>query len=484
MTGIVRRETSRIITLVLAITFSLVACSSAQPLYSNGSNIQGTYEIDPIFTEFYTRLGDGEILGPAISPLFWQGQLRMQYIETGLMVYDPLAIPNYYLAPLGLDLGYSDPISENLGQPTDQYVGGHTIYDNFFPMYEKLGGQTVVGDPLTEVRHNVEKMRIEQHFENLGLYQYLDDPTGQVYLLAYGAFACDFSCTYAPPTSAIIEREINLPEPFASAARILGIGFIGEPLAGPHVAADGNVEIIFENLVIYVDPNNPNRVIVRPIVEQIGFVGHQPVERMNTNLVIFFPVADGKGYNIPIIFNDFLGNYGGLDITGLPISELFQLEDKVFRQCYSNLCLDYYESRDENSKITVAPLGAIYMAYTLQSDGDGGIAEVAELPSEIQIRIWEESVYLTSLEKQILYVSVFDSGIPLFGYEPLLTLTLPDGSQNIYRLASTDVNGISFITIPPVPATNGTLIFYEVCVENPITGFSCAQDSYLIWGNP
>ncbi|MCH7663807.1 MAG: hypothetical protein IH859_08065 [Chloroflexi bacterium] len=456
------------------------ACGYIQSVFAAEELSQGKYIVDPQFDDLYQRLGGVETLGPAITPLFWQGHLRLQYTEASLMAFDPLAVPNHFLMPLGFDLGYLDPVVENTGQPDGQYVGGHFVYSEFLLLYEFLGGEAVVGPPLTEVRHNIEKTRLEQHFGNLGIYISLDDPIVQAHLLAYGVFSCDFSCPYTPIESAIIEKEINLPEPFATAANFLGSDFLGDPLDGPYEAGDGNTQIIFENIVLFVDPINSGRVMARPIVEYIGFSAHQPVERLNTDLVIFFTLEDERGFNIPVIFGDFLAKHGGLDIAGNPISEIFRLEEGVTRQCFTNLCLDY---REDSQSITVAPLGAIYKAYTIRSDSDIRILDVPTPPTELQIRVWEENAFITSQEEQILYISVFDEGVALAGIVPTLTLTLPTGIQTIYRFAPTDESGMTFISIPPVEAINGTLIFYEICVENTDAGVVCAQDNYLIWGN-
>lgn len=477
------RSKPRLLILAMVILFIISACRFAEIMTASVSNTRGTYQVDPLFEEYYNRLGGRETLGPPITPLFWQDHLQLQYTEAGLMAFDPLAIPNYYLISLGLDLGYSDSIVENLGQPPGQYVGGHIIYGAFLPLYQDLGGEAVVGPPLTELRQNPEKNRLEQHFGSLGFYQRMNDPNSKVFLLAYGVYACDFSCQYSAPDSAIIERETHLPEPFSTALNFLGGAFVGEPLAGPHVARDENIEVIFENIVLYVDPNNSNRVIARPIVEYIGFTAHEPVGRLDSDLVIFFTLQGDKGHNIPVIFSNYLAQHGGLDVAGVPISELFPLEESVYRQCFSNLCLDYYENREDPQKITVAPLGSIYKSYTIRTDSDVRILDVPTAPAKIQLRVWEESAFITSLQEQTLYVSVFDDGVPLVGLDPMLTLTLPDGTLSIYRFSATDQNGMSFITIPPIEATNGTLIFYEICAEYTGAGVVCTQDNFLIWGN-
>lgn len=407
----------------------------------------------------------------------------MQYTETALLVYDPLANPNFYLGPLGIDLGYGGAGSINSGESNPVFPERYPVFGGFLDLYNQLGGEFVVGLPLGDARLNTEKNRIEQHFANLGFYQSLDDPNRKAYLLAYGVLACSRDCAYSPPNSAIIENGINLQEPFAGAAAALGPDFTGEALAGPYTAADDNLEVIFENLVMFVDPADPSRVVIRPIVEMIGFQPHPLAERMSTDKVVFYIVRDGLGFNIPVAFNDFLSDHGDLSISGPPISELFQRDPDVFRQCFANLCLDYFINNDVEDRVRLAPLGAIYKAYFLQPDEPSQGLHVPDLPGDYQLRVSEAAPYITSQQEQTIFVNVFQSDSPVVGIETTLSVTLPDGSLIKYRLPPTDEHGLASISIPPIPAPNGQMIFFEVCVGDGSLAI-CVQDNYLIWGNP
>jgi len=143
----VTRSKPRLFVLTMVLILFLSACKIPDSLASTVGNSEGTYRVDPLFEDYYSRLGGIDVLGPAITPLFWQEHLRLQYTETGLMAFDPLAVPNYYLEPLGIDLGYSDPFVENIGQPGNRYVAGHFVHDEFLPLYDLLGGKSVFGPP-------------------------------------------------------------------------------------------------------------------------------------------------------------------------------------------------------------------------------------------------------------------------------------------------------------------------------------------------
>jgi hypothetical protein len=220
--------------------------------YPTDSWTSYTYPVDPIFQEFYEYLGGESTLGPAIAPLQESGNLKTQYVEAALMVYDPMAVEGerYQLAPLGLNFGVAEPPVPDPKQPQLRYINGHIIDPVFLPYYEKMGGARFVGRPITEARHNPEKGRIEQYFENVGFYRLEQDFTNQVFLLAYGVFACGQSCRYQPIAVSIPSQKPILPEPFASAVARLGLSFVGRTLSEPYINSEGMVEIIFENIVL------------------------------------------------------------------------------------------------------------------------------------------------------------------------------------------------------------------------------------------
>jgi hypothetical protein len=416
------------------------------------------------------------VLGPAITPLFLENNLRLQFVESALLVHDPGSSPSHFLHPLGIGLGYSDPPREDPNQPGVVFNGGHAIYEQFVGRYEQLGGAFYVGRPLTEVRVNVEKNRLEQHFANLGLYVSLDDPGETVRLLAYGVFSCDHQCRYRPQQSAVIARNAALPEPFGGAAERIGNSFLGEPLTDPYYAPDGNLEIIFENMVLYSLAEDPAQVRARPIVPQVGFEPQPLVERMNDPLVYFYS-ADGQyGHNVPVIFNDYLRQHGGLEIAGDPISEVFPLEEGVFRQCFTNLCLDYYVNAEPGLKLRPAPLGFLY-------NNADFFEPAAPTAASLSLLTWDEKALVTSQESQTIHASVFENDAPVAGQTPTLTLILPDGKNLVYVFPPTSQAGQTQMSIPPLQAANGTLIFYEVCLDTPDGARRCEKENYLIWGN-
>lgn len=246
--------------------------------------LEDTYLVDTIFRDYYASLGGLDTLGPALTPLQTSGGLNIQYVQSALLVYDAQAVQaeRYRLAPLGIVFGIAEPAVPNPGVPDSRYVNGHVIYADFLSLYEQMGGERVAGRPLTEARYNPDKARVEQYFENLGFYRLEDDPSGEVRLLAYGAFACDVRCRYQPPAASIPSLRPLLPEPFSTKVAQLGLTFVGRTLSEPYINSDGQLEIIFENLVLVSNaPIQASKGIQLPFhlwLPQIFSSGHAPAQ--------------------------------------------------------------------------------------------------------------------------------------------------------------------------------------------------------------
>lgn len=505
-----------------------------------------SFPIDPLFEEFYAYLGGEPVLGPPISRLIESGNVKSQYVESAQLLFDPLAAPSdrFHLAPLGLMLGVAEPPVPEPGLPGSRYINGHTIYDEFLPFYDELGGARFVGRPLTEARHNPEKHRIEQYFENLGMYRLDDEPPGSAHLLAYGAIACPQGCRSQPPPSGVPGLRPILPAPFSTSASRLGLDITGLTLSEPYRSPDGEIEVIFENLVLVLDlvEEAPPAVVfrlwlpkiksasrpvqdreyainlwlpitvtvisgdrvsarlemarplwlplvfsrpeallqgvhLRPIVQMLGFEPQPPVPPSEDPLMVFYPTEGSRGHNVPLLFDAFLKRLGGISVSGPPISEVFPLSDGVFRQCFSNLCLDFDTNAPDNEQLAPARLGAEYKEkYYLPP---GSLPESGEL-GYLNMTVSRAHRYVTSDQSQEVQVVVSENGMPLANREPVLSLTLPDGSQQVFKMEPTDAEGQTRLLLPPVAAPSFTLIRYQVCLVDREGEQLCLEDQYPI----
>ena len=446
--------------------------------------------VDPLFRDFYDNLGGENVLGPAISPLFPLNNLKYQYTQNSLMEYNPESAPSekFRLANLGQDMGITEPAVSQHGTG-GLYLDGHVIFAPFIPMYTKLGGIRIVGRPLTEVHFNPEKQRYEQYFENVGFYWYESDPQDAVHLLAYGVWKCDKHCPYPYQINSIVDLPNNIRNPlddlFTEAMAQLGSDFTGFALTAAYQAPDGKIDKIYENVVLTADPANGNRVTLRRLPEAVGVLVQPPVPKSEIKGMNFFPKEVDLGYNIPQAFLDYIMAHGGLEISGPPITELALTTEQVFRQCFKYMCLDYHllSNLPEPLRIRPAPLGYPYRDVNYKVQPPGDVIQIS-LDKAITMQVYVRYELILSSQMQEVSASIFMGEKPYSRVEPILVVSYPDGSQKAYYFPPTGKDGKTTKILDPIPAQNGTLVPYKVCLSTPSKDLFCVKESFVIWGNP
>ena len=514
--------------LIGACTFIQDLIASPTPTTSIADSLNVSYPVDNIFRDFYDFLGGEEMLGPAISIPQESGEVIRQYVEAGLMVYDPNANQkgSTYLDSLGLSFGVEEPTVPNPNRTDEVYINGHIIYKQFLALYRKLGGARFVGLPITEVHYNSVKGRTEQYFENLGFYISDNDQSKTAHLLAYGTFACDQECRYKRDPVSIPASKPFLPQAFNNEVARLGYDFVGRPLTESHKQGEGE-EIIFDNLVMVYQPDQKvnvmkgqggfqmwfpqvlftfpggyartkqeesfnlmvplilssesKSVLFRPIVGMVGIEPEPPVPSNGDPIMVFYPTDGNLGHNVPKYFNDYIQLHGGLGVSGPPVTEVFRVSEGIYRQCFTNLCLDFDLNVQKAERLYPVPLGMAYKEKYYSEPGDQ--FEKQNL-KDIKITVWEDQLYVTSAESQVINVLIQEKGVPLKNWEPELILTMPDNRVLNYYFPPTDEDGKASIKIPPVKTSSGTLIPYRVCMRGVKGESVCVENNYLIWNIP
>ena len=438
------------------------------------------YPVDPVFREFYELLGGEPVLGPVISPVFQTGGLQYQYTVAVLMEYDPQALESdrFRLSPLGLDMGLQDLPAPPPERQDVLYLNGHVVFEDFVALYDRLGGLSYAGKPLTEVRHNLEKRRFEQYFENVGFYRLEDAPGEQASLLAYGAWKCGLSCRHAPPSASIVTLPSLSAAPFIQNVNRLGSDFTGFALTVPYLSQEGAMEQVFENLVMVVNLDRPGLVSYRPLPLHLGILPETMETPAEKPGFTFFEINPRQGYQIPDHFLEYISSHGGLEVSGIPIGRLADLGNGIFRQCFTNLCLEERQDRPERQRIHPAPLGYSYreVFYSLAA------GEPAE-PQQVRIELWESQPPAAEHSAQELGVTLSANGNPLTNLTPILTFDLPGGVSRVVTLPATDQEGRSRLILESFPARDGSLIPYQICVTSRVQQAYCVRDSFVVWNS-
>ena len=248
--------------------------------------------------------------------------------------------------------------------------------------------------------------------------------------------------------------------------------------------SDGRLEQVFANLVLTADGNdpiNPDLVTPRPIVDLLKILPSPLVAPSPQADQYFFEVNSGLGYNIPVAFKEYIDQHGGFKISGEPVNELSQINERVSRQCFRNICLDFDPTAPQHLQIRPAVLGVDYLKSNLRSPA----RPTAETQSfqQITVQVWEAQDQVASNQEQEIWANVSQNGQPLANIQPVLVLNLPDGSQVSYDMPATGGDGRTSLKIPPIVAANGVLIPYELCVPQAEQMF-CTRQEYLILNVP
>jgi len=456
------------------------------------------YSLDPVFRIFVRNLGDTDIIGPVISPVMEYGDKKTQFVEKGLLVFDPSSTQAGMVRfwPVGRELQVEEP-SINLPAALDEgalFINGHYISTDFAKFITQIGGLSVTGSPLTEVHFNPFYQRYEQFFENVGLYKLKNELDGDVHLLSYGSWMCAENCTPGPDKSAFLDIAGPVSEPYLSLVNKVGRDFAGYPLNCEIKTPEPvSPEIkVFKNLVMTADPNTQDSARLLSIPELIGIPKEAPSQEIFEDRAIFIPTnIEGEGFNVPIPLLDYIERHGGLGISGLPITH-FKKYGEGFRQCFEYLCLTHQPEAVSWLQTQPEALGYFYIRLhpecknfkvsgPFQSDPADAGAKIAD----IQLKTWEEFPYLSPGYAQTIHVSVKDKiNRPLAGYEVDLVVKVPDSSGNLQlKFPPTDASGQSEADVPILVLPSGTLVPYQVCVGIADERL-CLDEDYVIWENP
>ncbi|HDD62014.1 MAG: hypothetical protein DRI65_12275 [Chloroflexota bacterium] len=466
--------------LILFVVGIISACSGSE------RNSAGYYLVDPQFSDLYERLQGEKTLGPPISnKKYLSGtNLEKQYFEGVVMIYDPDHSPRYYLDPVGIEAGFSDLPNQQPENPGVRYLNGFVVPVEFSHFYDQMGGGRWVGLPLTRARLNPDKGRVEQYFENMGFFRFEDDPPGTVHLMPYGLWKCAGECSQYPgvQNAGISSSEVEeIQSPFGEAIARFGTSFTGDTISSAYHAADGSIEQIFKNVVLFQDPDSPMGVSLRPVSSLLERVDQNYQIRQNGAEDYFRDLENGNGYYIPAYFMEFIDRYFGFGISGEPITQLEEIRDGVSQQCFENYCLLFDAAAGEGQQVRILPQGQKYKEEFYRDAGK----PKTETPvvRNIQMDIWEQMPQISSQEKQQIGACVHEEGKPLTNVQAFIKVNPEGQGSSTFFFDPTDSGGCAFLELEPIQAANGTTVDYQVCFQGLGDQEYCKKDSYLIWGN-
>ncbi len=435
----------------------------------------GTTAVVPLFSEFYNRISGPAILGPAISGLTQYNGMQAQYTEAGLMIFDDRlnGQARFRLAPLGANLY---PLQTPAATAQDTQIDGFVSHDKIRLLYYALG-EEVVGAPRTNLEVNLALNRMEQHFENLGIGFWLDDPTAPPFVLAYGVASCNADCRYNPDGELKVTPTAIQAPVFQDVIDVLGADLLGELVAGPYALPDGGEEIVYQNAVLVTRPGAA-RAEVRSIVPLLGIGSDPLVPNLNIPAVYFVPLDESGrlGHNVPAFLWAFIEAHGGLAMFGNPITEI--MADNLrntYSQCFEKFCLEFDPAAAPHLQVRPRALGQEYKNRFGSSAAPATAAQLTLMMS-VSKDISDAGTILT------ITANVLRGTEPQPDHPLALYITLPDGTHQEYDFGPTDASGEARLTLPPLTYANGTWMYFTACLELP-EGRVCQKDEHLFFGN-
>ncbi len=415
-----------------------------------------------------------------------------QFTVNALICMNPLLEGDgrFSVYPIGSELG----LREDPGQPGDPnslVINGYAVYAEFVPIYQKLSQSLYAGDPISPVHMNYERERIEQYFSNVGFYRNFSDPPGTIKLLAYGAAACD-DCSYQPAAEAsVLDGALpSMASPLLDDLISMDDASVfGEALTTPYPAADGNVEQVYESVVLYREISS-GLVRFRPLSILLGLPAGTPGQKLygSEKGLIFYAVQGDLGYHVPVAFYDFINKHGGIAQSGDPIAEAIETQPGAWSQCFVSYCLELDPAARKDSQVSVTKLGSQFLQFqAVVTPVVEATAVPAVAPPSVILQVSEINNPLSSAEQQQISILLLNAAdqLPLAGYETTLIVNLPENKTYTAVLPSTLADGTSTLTLPVMKnIPNGTIITYQVCTKNLAGSQVCQSDNFLVWEDP
>ena len=472
--------------IVLVFALFIGSCNS---INTNPQEAKALNAIDPILREYYLELGGEKILGQPISDIISWKNYKCQYTVSSLLCFDEnnTGQGRYFLAPISDEINFKtvEPIFSSLDIIGDSFP--QNVYPPFQAVLNNMRQTYDIGNAISVTQYNITQERIEQYYERIGLFQPFDDEA-DVSLLPYGVLHCGPKCTY----------ELDADEQYLSYARVIeapfapelskygGIPIFGKPLSEPYTADDDQIEQIFENVIAYKSSASETGLMLRPLPTMMDMITNPPGPKslgVKDN-VIFYITQEELGYHVPLVFDQFITDHGGMSLSGNPISEATVYEgESVARQCFEYYCLEYDQEAGKENNIRLTPLGLLFIDK-VKADNNKIINTDQNTPV---LNIQKEKNQVSSDESQKITITVQDSEqlAPVQDIATKIIVSMPGGEDKIYYPELTNADGKTSYIIPPSSdLENGTIVTYQVCINLELEEPVCKSDSYLIWSKP
>lgn len=447
---------------------ALSGCSPAGPRAAQTEDAR--YTIAPPIQTFLIENDLEGKFGPALEPPRVEGGISRQTFLAAELEHDADAEQGQgvRLLPLGVRLGLAEPPVPPGADTAGRYFDatGHFLYPGFVQRYEQLGGEDLLGAPISEAKFREGK--IFQYFENVGMYKQEDAPPLDAGLLALGAASRpELSPAVTEDTAVVLPPSIVF-QPFAPFIEPFGgEALFGPPLTEPYLAPDGALEQVYERAVLFSEDADPESAGLRRLGAALG-PAEPPALPADEPDALYF---EQTGHNVRWALAEFYQSHGGDEILGLPLGE-GELSGDVMTQRFEKGVLEYHYDLPPDLAIQLAPLGRRFLEAAAVTPAttatpawrsQGTIAPTPGGPEgTVRLKTWPLHPVMGQGQQQIIYIEAKDDrGEPIAGITPLMAI-YRNGSELYPPLGATDVNGMTSLSLSPIEFQPGEIVNYEV----------------------
>jgi len=463
-------------------------------------------EVFPLFSEKMAPLQafEGDL---PLTPYATQAadNITYQIFKGYILAYNP-ALPldaQFFLVPIGEFFNLENmPSTYRVADPGPQanlrYYDGIAIWSEAYPLIDRF--PNLLGKPLTPLLFNQSTGMLEQYFQNTGLTRSVDGKLYELKFLSYGLWWHAYGPSQTgltkidilnligenpPPTiiSPVQAQEILLSN--AERLNLATKGFTGERLTDAILASDGNYEMGFVNVVMYVDPKNPRTLNLRPISEEVSCAVQEPEPMSADPDKIFYKVDEVNmlGYNVNSLIADFASLNS--DLAGSPIGSTIDTGSTYF-QCFTNYAVVMDKTRifGQPPKISLLNFGEKYLklhsgAFNIEPTQTPVPPQVYDSSKpKLSIRSWYFAPDLVLGTKARIGGAVFSNRKPAANYEVYTEIYLPDGTQLTFTMPSTNEQGSTEIELPDLKDAAGNFVEFQVCVKSNSADDYCEDNQF------
>ncbi|MBI4770028.1 MAG: Ig-like domain-containing protein [Chloroflexi bacterium] len=482
----------------------LAACGTGGPSQGQGTGsdtartaptlppaLNAEFEVASVFAEFYYAHGGWQVFGAPISDLIEENGVQMQYFPAVRLDHYPENPPGsrVVLGQLGVALRFREAPTPRPLDRTLRYFerSGHTLYPDFAPLFDQLGGESFFGLPISEARPDGNLL--VQVFERAAIARKLSDPPGKDVRLAalgYAAMSRENMAAGEPGNAAI---RVSLPpvvaqQPFASFLENVAYGSVlGWPLYEPY-GQDGQLRQIYEKGVMVANPTAPGGARLLPL----GLEHRRPappVPPAATPGGLYFPET---GHNVQNAFAVFYQAHGGRAVFGPPITEDL-LEGNLLVQYFENVRIEWHFGLLELAAIQLASYGRELPPPTASRQPVTPTPTASPVPTlptgpdsgALSMQAWVDWSILAIGSPQTVHALVKTAdGRPVAGASVILSVAFTAARITLV-LPDTNAPGQTQQTFSVEPAVPGEFVVYEVAATMPRHSAVYLKDSFLLW---